>query len=56
MAPNGFILWHDFNFDLRKKHVWINDVCQGIEKLFRKGFLKGRIYHIRDSWVGIYRV
>lgn len=56
MKPGGFILWHDFNLDLVKKYGWINSVCLGVEKLYRDGLLKGRIFHVRDSWVGIYRV
>lgn len=56
MKPGGYILWHDFNIDLVKKYHWINSVCLGVEKLFRDGLINGRIFHIRDSWVGIYRV
>ena len=54
--PGCFVLWHDFNLDLVDKHEWIGEVCLGVEKLFRRGLIKGRVYHIRDSWVGIYRV
>lgn len=56
MKPGGFILWHDFNPDLTKKYKWINSVCLGVEKLYRNGLIKGRIFHVRDSWIGIYRV
>jgi predicted O-methyltransferase YrrM len=56
MKPGGFILWHDFNPDLVKKYDWINSVCLGVEKLSREGLIRGRIFHIRDSWVGIYRI
>lgn len=56
MKPGGFILWHDFNLELVKKYHWINSVCLGVEKLYRDGLINGRILHIRDSWVGIYRV
>jgi len=56
MKPGGFVLWHDFNPELRKKFVWINDVCLGVEMLYRDGYLKNRIFHIKDSWVGIYQV
>lgn len=56
MKPGGFILWHDFNLELVKKYHWINSVCLGVEKLCRDGLIKGRILHIRDSWLGIYRV
>lgn len=56
MKPGGVILWHDFNPDLVKKYDWINSVCLGVEKLYREGLIRGRIFHIRDSWVGIYRI
>lgn len=56
MKPGGFILWHDFNPALAKKYIWIRSVCSGVERLCRKGLIKGRIFHIRDSWVGIYQV
>lgn len=56
MKKGGYIMWHDFNLDLVKKHGWINDVCLGVEKLYKEGLIDGRIYHIKDSWVGIYQV
>jgi len=56
MKPGGFILWHDFNLDLAKKYDWINSVCLGVECLYRDKLLNGRIFHIRDSWVGIYQM
>ncbi len=56
MKPGGFILWHDFNPGLAKKFGWINSVCLGVEKLCRDGLIRGRIFLIRDSWVGIYKV
>jgi hypothetical protein len=52
----SFILWHDFNPALAGKYAWMNDVCLGIEKLYKDGLLKERIYHLKDSWVGIYKV
>lgn len=54
--PGAFILWHDFNLHLAKTYHWIYDVCVGIEELYRTRKLSGRIYHLRDSWVGLYRV
>ena len=29
-------------------------VC--LQELYRTRLLRGRIYHLRDSWVGLYRV
>lgn len=56
MKKGGFILWHDFDIGLAKKYSWINDVCLGVEKLYEDGLIDGRMYHIKDSWVGIYQV
>ena len=56
MPSGGLILWHDFNPALRKKYHWIDDVCRGIELMYKKGHLNGRILVLKDSWVGIYQV
>jgi predicted O-methyltransferase YrrM len=56
MRPGGFIMWHDFNPQLAPKFNWIADVCAGVEQLAASGLISGRIFHIRDSWVGIYQV
>jgi predicted O-methyltransferase YrrM len=50
------ILWHDFHPGLRKVYPWIASVCAGVERLYREGLLRGRILHLQDSWVGLYRV
>jgi len=56
LKPGSFVLWHDFNLKLVKNYIWINSVCLGVEKLFRDGLLSGRVFHVRDSWIGVYRV
>ncbi|MNL03278.1 hypothetical protein D3C87_1238090 [compost metagenome] len=56
MKPGSIILWHDFNPDLKDKFGWINDVCYGVEKLYKMGVLKNKVYHLKDSWIGIYQV
>jgi predicted O-methyltransferase YrrM len=56
LRKGSFIIWHDFNLNLVKKYPWINAVCLAIEMLINEGLLKGRIFNIKDSWVGIYRV
>ncbi len=56
MPKGSFILWHDCNLELTKKYNWIESVCLGIEKLYQDGYLHGRTFHIRDSWVGIYQI
>ena len=52
----SLILWHDFAPELAKIYSWIAEVCRGVERLYRKGLLKGRILHLQDSWVGLYKV
>lgn len=56
MKSGSFVLWHDFNPDLIEKFPWIGSVCMGVEKLYKEGLIEGRIFHIKDSWVGIYQV
>jgi predicted O-methyltransferase YrrM len=55
MEPGGLILWHDFNPELRKKYVWINAVCIGIERLYKENLIEGRILHLKDSFMGLYK-
>jgi len=56
MTSGSYIMWHDFNPRLRKNFHWINDVCNGVEKLYKKGHLTGRIILLKNSWVGLYKV
>jgi len=56
MQAGSYLIWHDFNLDLVKKYAWISSVCQGVERLFLYGLISGRILHVRDSWMGVYRV
>lgn len=54
--PGSVVLWHDFSPPLADTYHWIKEVCRGIERLYAEGLLKGRILHLQDSWVGLYRV
>ena len=56
MAKGGFILWHDFNPHLTMKYEWIRNVCLALERLYSESRLAGKIYHIRDSWMGVYQI
>ena len=56
MKPGSFLLWHDFDLHLVNQFEWIHSVCEGVERLFAEGHLQGRVFHVRDSWVGIHRV
>ncbi len=50
------VIWHDFNPSLAEVYPWINSVCIAVEKLYKHGYLKGKILHLQDSWVGLYKV
>jgi predicted O-methyltransferase YrrM len=54
--PGTIIIWHDFSPPLRQAFPWVNSVCSGIDRLFRRGRLPGVILHLRDSFLGFYRV
>ncbi len=54
--PGSLVLWHDFNPELAPVYPWIREVCLGLERLHAAGLLRGRILHLQDSWVGLYRV
>lgn len=54
--PGSIIMWHDFNPKLVKVYDWIDDVCNGVERLYREGLINGKILHLVDSWTGLYVV
>jgi len=54
--PGSLIIWHDFNPELMNCYEWIKEVCLGVERLYVKGLLRGRILHLQDSWTGLYVV
>lgn len=54
--PGTIILWHDFAPQLAHNFSWIREVCTGVDRLCREGYLTSRILHLQDSWVGLYRV
>lgn len=54
--PGSIILWHDFAPGLVKSYSWLGDVCRGVERLYSEGLISGRILHLQDSWIGLYKV
>ena len=54
--PGSFVLWHDFHPGFVEKRDWIREVCLGVERLYASGLLAGPLFHVRNSWLGIYRV
>lgn len=56
MKPGSFVLWHDFHPGLVRTYYWMHDVCVAVERLITEDLIDGRIFHLRDSWIGVYRV
>jgi len=56
MKSGSFILWHDFNPELSIKYDWIDSVCIGVEKLYEENLIKENIFHIKNSWIGVYKL
>lgn len=54
--PGSIVMWHDFNPSLARVYPWIKDVCRGVERLYADGLIRGRVLHLQDSWVGLYKV
>lgn len=54
--PGSLILWHDFAPEWSCVHPWVASVCRGVDRLYRQGLLHGPILHVRDSWIGLYKV
>lgn len=52
----SLVLWHDFAPGLRRTYDWIDEVCRGVDRLYAARLLDAPVYHLRDSWVGLYRV
>jgi hypothetical protein len=50
------ILWHDFAPHMLMNFEWLRDVAEGIIRLYREKFLRHPILHVKNSWVGLYRV
>jgi predicted O-methyltransferase YrrM len=54
--PGSLVLWHDFAPALAPVYPWIAEVCRGVGMLLLDGLVRDKILHLRDSWVGLYRV
>lgn len=55
LDDEGFIIWHDFNPELRNKFSWINSVMNGIEDFLIQYGIEDEIVHLKNSWTGILR-
>jgi len=55
IRPGGFLVWHDYSLQWINTY-WIKDICKGIDLLYYHQILKAPIYHVRDSWMGVYQV
>lgn len=56
LRPGSVLLWHDLNPSLVDKYSWMAEVARGVERLLAEKRIRGRILHLQDSWVGLYRV
>jgi predicted O-methyltransferase YrrM len=54
--PGTVICGHDFHPGLAHRYGWIDEVCSAIETIFSREHLRGPVYHLRDSWTGLYRI
>lgn len=55
LDDEGFIIWHDFNPEMRDRHSWINHVMNGVEDFLIQYGINDDIIHLKDSWTGILR-
>jgi hypothetical protein len=51
----GFVLFHDFSPIYRKNHNWIDSVMNGVELAIKNNIIRGPIFNVKHSWVGIWR-
>ena len=61
LKNGGFMIWHDFNPDLRGRFDWINSAMKGVEgfqKMFRKDLPDGalQVFHLKHSFMGFMRM
>jgi hypothetical protein len=49
----GFLMWHDFNPELRGTFDWIDSVMLGVEVFCLRRGVAAEILHLRHSWVGV---
>lgn len=54
--PGSLILWHDFAPELSHTYAHIRNVCRAIAQMYADRLLRGKVLHLRDSWVGLYKV
>lgn len=53
LKDGGFILWHDFNPQLRSKYEWIDAAMTGIERFIDQYGIETEILNLQNSWIGI---
>lgn len=54
--PGSILVFHDFSPRLIDANVAIQGVCEGVERLYWHKVLKGPIFQLQDSFMGIYKV
>mgnify|MGYP001219787509 CR=1 FL=1 len=55
IEENGYIVWHDFNPDLRNKYEWIDSAMKGVENFIKHNNIETEIIHLKNSWTGVFK-
>lgn len=55
IKPGGFIVWHDANPTLSSIFPWIGEVCDAIGDLIVRKHISPFLFHVRDSWMVVWR-
>lgn len=55
LKEGGFLIWHDFNPELRGKFQWIDAAMRGVELFLKTRKPETKVYHLRNSFMGIMR-
>lgn len=53
LDDGGFIIWHDFNPEMRNRYSWIDHVMKGVEDFLIQYGIADEIIHLKNSWTGI---
>lgn len=55
LGDGGYIVWHDFNPELRQRYEWIDQSMAGVERFCAKFVPEAEILHLKNSWMGVLR-
>ena len=55
LKEGGFLIWHDFNPELRGRFQWIDAAMRGVEIFLKTRKPETKVYHLRNSFIGMMR-